>query len=1103
MEFTTTTAPPEAGAEKVKRNNLRLEGLITRPDWWVLLFFIIVSVTFTWPLATDLSGSLFDRADATDTAWRMGSIAHQLISDPFQLYASNTLYPLKQNLQLDELMVGNGLLFAPLIWLTANPVLAYNLLILSSFALSGFAMWLLVRHLTESSWAGLVAGLIYAFSPWHQAQFAHGGLGAQEWMVFALFFLVLFCEQPDPFKRKSLLYLGLFGLFFDLQILCAGYYAYFIAILCFFYLTYHFFFRSWTFPVGPRSGLTKSRAGQETSGQGGLPLPSQGHTLPAGLWPWLGQKLSVLLAWPKQVANNALVWLSQSFVPNFRRLALQLGLLTLAGILALLILGPFVLPYVQAQQDYGFKRDISETRYWSAAPPSLLRTTPRSWLYKPVERGLLKAQSSGERVMYPGIIALGLALFGLFAGPKASRGLRWTFGLLALTALLLSFGPFFNIDEFGDKYQPQQLDLKLPYFWLYQNIPGFDSLRVPHRFAQLFMLALAVCAGYGVSRVPGFKFQIPGSTHRASYRPASHPQDNLRGQVSSSKFQLQSKAKAETWNLKLGTLVFGLLIGLEFFGPGLPQVATPMGAQAPAMYRWLADEANVTQVATDALLLELPMTGGTSPVNTNPDYLLYSLLHRRPMLNGSINILPPGYEGLYNEVRGFPDERSLDVAEGLGVKFLLVHRDNPALSAANRDSLAKQAGPNGRLEAVKEFGSDVIYRLKPSGGFESLQKLIPPGASVLLGDDTNGKSFYTTGITGLLGNNRAYFSTYQTVYNRQVQPILPNRVYDFAIFYRSTPPTSYGYLPNDLIWQNEVVQVYRKRPTLEAFFNFQEKNSSRYLALNTASPTRLLVTGQLVSQVADSSTATPAEPKSSRMISLFFATPVPQTILLYTGRGEHRVQLEAGFSRYRLTINAPDIVELRTEEAGAVYLLQARLFQLNAPAEDALEKLDGTGGVILQAETILKQASPGTVTTRLHYYTQTEKPAISLPTTMTMQLNITRRNENRSLGEWAIQLPPAVARRLQTLELELDLTNRQAQGQVNNQPVRLYALPLLPNPGSYLATITLVSGVPGSPPANSINRELNRFQFQLNDQLTVSNLSLPPPDAFIILPIGT
>src|SRR5205814_5354820 len=71
------------------------------------------------------------------------------------------------------------------------------------------------------------------------------------------------------------------------------------------------------------------------------------------------------------------------------------------------------------------------------------------------------------------------------------------FATVSLAGLVLSFGPSLN----WDLYTRPLTGIKLPYGWLYDHVPGWDSMRVPHRFALLLMLGLAVCAGYGVARL--------------------------------------------------------------------------------------------------------------------------------------------------------------------------------------------------------------------------------------------------------------------------------------------------------------------------------------------------------------------------------------------------------------------------------------------------------------------------------------------------------------------------------------------------------------------------------------------------------------------------
>ena len=53
-----------------------------------MLFFVLASALFTWPLVTHMSDTLPDWGDAADSAKNLGSIAMQLRTDPLHLYES-------------------------------------------------------------------------------------------------------------------------------------------------------------------------------------------------------------------------------------------------------------------------------------------------------------------------------------------------------------------------------------------------------------------------------------------------------------------------------------------------------------------------------------------------------------------------------------------------------------------------------------------------------------------------------------------------------------------------------------------------------------------------------------------------------------------------------------------------------------------------------------------------------------------------------------------------------------------------------------------------------------------------------------------------------
>ncbi len=79
---------------------------------------------------------------------------------------ANIFYPEPLTLAYSEHLFAQAVQILPVYALTGNVILSYNLLFLSTFVLSGLGMFLLVRDITGSARAGLVAGLIYAFAPY-------------------------------------------------------------------------------------------------------------------------------------------------------------------------------------------------------------------------------------------------------------------------------------------------------------------------------------------------------------------------------------------------------------------------------------------------------------------------------------------------------------------------------------------------------------------------------------------------------------------------------------------------------------------------------------------------------------------------------------------------------------------------------------------------------------------------------------------------------------------------------------------------------------------------------------------------------------------------
>lgn len=152
----------------------------------VLLLFAILTVVMTWPQAAKVGTQVGAHFDSYFSMWRLSWIAHQLATDPTDLFSANIFYPQRYTLALSDPILLEGFTAAPLLWLGASPVLAYNLLVLASFVLSGTTAWLLARRVTGSAAASVIAGVIFAFAPYRFEHYVHLEILWGFWMPLAL-----------------------------------------------------------------------------------------------------------------------------------------------------------------------------------------------------------------------------------------------------------------------------------------------------------------------------------------------------------------------------------------------------------------------------------------------------------------------------------------------------------------------------------------------------------------------------------------------------------------------------------------------------------------------------------------------------------------------------------------------------------------------------------------------------------------------------------------------------------------------------------------------------------------------------------------------------
>ncbi|MET0791625.1 MAG: discoidin domain-containing protein [Polyangiaceae bacterium] len=164
------------------------------------------AVLMTWPLAAN-AGHQVLRAmyywDAYTNAMILGSRVDALLGrGPLSLYDDYYFAPLPHSIVFNENHFGLSLIFAPFYVLSHNPLWAYNLTLLASLALSVFFTYLLVLRLTGSGYAGLLAGVAFAYCPFVLFEIGRIQLVATQWIPATFLLLQRAIEQQR--RRDSI-----------------------------------------------------------------------------------------------------------------------------------------------------------------------------------------------------------------------------------------------------------------------------------------------------------------------------------------------------------------------------------------------------------------------------------------------------------------------------------------------------------------------------------------------------------------------------------------------------------------------------------------------------------------------------------------------------------------------------------------------------------------------------------------------------------------------------------------------------------------------------------------------------------------------------------
>jgi len=616
--------------------------------------YAALTVVMTWPIARGVTHDVpADLGDSLLNMWIMAWVADGVVAMAQgamsfgDLWNANIFHPSTLTLTLSEHLVPLALQGAPFYLATGNIVLAYNLVFLATFALSGLGVFLFVRELTGSARVGFVAGVFYAFAPYRLGQFPHIQTISSQWMPFALYGMRRYFDGG----RWQALAWGTAA--FVLQGLSTGYYLFYFAPVLLGYVLWEMATRG---RLRDRSTCVAMAASGVTALLCVLPflLPyaeakaTFGHTRPFEEVLAFSADLYAYVNVPPQL------WLWGSVLNRFPQaegdlffgaVPIVCGLAAIALWLHRAWLGSSGLPFSDTTALDRRARVLAALAALAfVATTAIVLTGGAVWEFAGIR---LRVTSPRRPLLLAVLLSAGL----LWISPRMRAAARprpadlTPFLVLAFVfAVLMSLGPM-----------PRAGGLPLVGLNLYETfytwVPGFDGLRAPARFAMVATLVLAVLSS-GALRALARWGRV----------------GTLALTLVAAAFLAEAYAVPMPMNLTWSS-------GTRYAAPW-PTVHRLN--EGPLAYR------HVLLMPADTVLLELPFGDQAWDLR----YVYYAGLHGRRIVNGYSGYFPDGYLARAARLAGIwtNHDAAWTAASTAGATHLLVHErayvplEGPAVS---------------------------------------------------------------------------------------------------------------------------------------------------------------------------------------------------------------------------------------------------------------------------------------------------------------------------------------------------------------------------------------------------------------------------------------
>lgn len=553
-----------------------------------LALYALLAAVFTYPLVFNMD-RVNGAGDPAVMVWSMAWISHALFTEPATLYGANIFYPTPDALAYTDLLLPSALFSAPFYFATGNALLGFNVVLLLTYVLSGYATFLLVRRLLAGRDyalpAALFAGAVYTLSPYRYGHITQLNSMTTYFLPLILLFMHRYLE--DGRRPKDLF---LVALFFTLNALSGLYYGVFaVLMMAAFY----------------------------------------------AIWSLLNRE-----------------------PPRLKDFLYGVPAFAASGAVLLALLYPYVA--LAGADDHS--RDIGTVIGGSVIPAALLTSVPESWLLGWTPEALGVTHENGlpvyELTLYPGLVATLLAAYAL---ARRSSGAPLLYALLGLTVFVLSLGPRVAVGG---------VDVPLPYYLLYEFVPGFGSLRVPARMWAIVMLCVAVLAGFGMRALMqrlGGKRALPALA------------------------------------------ALSLVAALEFL-PTLPidrYIDRGPPELAPA-YSYLAENSS-----EETVVAEVPFASPQDAFRETPR--MYRSTHGWwNLVNGYASYFPEGYDETRDALNDLPAPESLAKLRQLDVDYVIVHPGEYEEDGLDGEAVLRAAEREPSLVRVAGDGEAILFRVAGS-----------------------------------------------------------------------------------------------------------------------------------------------------------------------------------------------------------------------------------------------------------------------------------------------------------------------------------------------------------------------------------------------------